>query len=214
VADTTVTKIDRSGFQRRDAPPDAPRVLVSTFSENRGAVLGLVILPRSWSSSRSSRPLVAPAFAVRSSIRDFGAASARLGRKAATRRLSARHRRLSAATCSPVSSMVRSYLALRRRLRDDALSLTGGILVGVIAGYYRGWIDTVIMRLMDIILAFPSLLLALVLVAMLGPSLTNGDDCDRAHPAAAFRSPDPRRRDDREVARLCDRREGSPAPAR
>jgi dipeptide transport system permease protein len=54
------------------------------------------------------------------------------------------------------------------------LSLTGGIIVGLIAGYYRGWIDTVIMRLMDIILAFPSLLLALVLVAILGPSLTNG----------------------------------------
>ncbi|PLU61991.1 dipeptide ABC transporter permease DppC, partial [Sinorhizobium medicae] len=53
------------------------------------------------------------------------------------------------------------------------LSLTGGILVGVIAGYFRGWIDTVIMRLMDIILAFPSLLLALVLVAVLGPGLTN-----------------------------------------
>ncbi|CAD7047828.1 peptide transporter [Pseudorhizobium endolithicum] len=54
------------------------------------------------------------------------------------------------------------------------LSLTSGILIGVIAGYYRGWIDTAIMRLMDIILAFPSLLLALVLVAILGPGLTNG----------------------------------------
>ena len=54
------------------------------------------------------------------------------------------------------------------------LSLTSGILIGVIAGYYRGWVDTVIMRLMDIILAFPSLLLALVLVAILGPGLING----------------------------------------
>lgn len=53
------------------------------------------------------------------------------------------------------------------------LSLTGGIIVGVIAGYSRGWIDTFIMRIMDIILAFPSLLLALVLVAILGPGLTN-----------------------------------------
>jgi dipeptide transport system permease protein len=53
------------------------------------------------------------------------------------------------------------------------LALTGGIIVGVIAGYCRGWVDTVIMRLMDIILAFPSLLLALVLVAVLGPGLTN-----------------------------------------
>jgi dipeptide transport system permease protein len=54
------------------------------------------------------------------------------------------------------------------------LSLSSGIVIGVIAGYYQGWIDTAIMRLMDIILAFPSLLLALVLVAILGPGLTNG----------------------------------------
>jgi len=53
------------------------------------------------------------------------------------------------------------------------LALTGGITVGLIAGYFRGWVDALIMRLMDIILAFPSLLLALVLVALLGPSLTN-----------------------------------------
>ena len=54
-----------------------------------------------------------------------------------------------------------------------AIALVAGILVGVIAGYFRGWVDTVIMRLMDIILAFPSLLLALTLVAVLGPGLDN-----------------------------------------
>jgi dipeptide transport system permease protein len=53
------------------------------------------------------------------------------------------------------------------------IALVGGIALGVVAGYFRGWVDTVIMRLMDIILAFPSLLLALVLVAVLGPGLTN-----------------------------------------
>jgi dipeptide transport system permease protein len=53
------------------------------------------------------------------------------------------------------------------------VALVAGILIGVIAGYFRGWIDTVIMRVMDIILAFPSLLLALTLVAVLGPGLTN-----------------------------------------
>ncbi|TIX75363.1 MAG: ABC transporter permease subunit, partial [Mesorhizobium sp.] len=52
-------------------------------------------------------------------------------------------------------------------------SLTSGIILGVLAGYFRGWVDTLIMRVMDVILAFPSLLLALVLVAILGPGLFN-----------------------------------------
>lgn len=48
-----------------------------------------------------------------------------------------------------------------------------GVTLGLLAGFYRGWVDAVIMRVMDIILAFPSLLLALVLVAILGPGLFN-----------------------------------------
>ncbi|MEK1887802.1 MAG: ABC transporter permease subunit [Phyllobacterium sp.] len=54
-----------------------------------------------------------------------------------------------------------------------SLSVVSGVLVGLIAGYFRGRTDTIIMRVMDIILAFPSLLLALVLVAVLGPGLLN-----------------------------------------
>ena len=54
-----------------------------------------------------------------------------------------------------------------------AFAATGGIIVGLIAGFAPKWLDTIIMRIMDIVLAFPSLLLALVLVAILGPSLTN-----------------------------------------
>jgi dipeptide transport system permease protein len=54
-----------------------------------------------------------------------------------------------------------------------AVSALGGIVIGLIAGFAPRWLDTLIMRVMDIILAFPSLLLALVLVAILGPSLTN-----------------------------------------
>lgn len=54
-----------------------------------------------------------------------------------------------------------------------SLSLVVGVLVGLVAGFVGGTVDTLIMRLMDIILAFPSLLLALALVAILGPSLTN-----------------------------------------
>lgn len=54
-----------------------------------------------------------------------------------------------------------------------AIALVGGSIIGLVAGFFGGWIDTVIMRVMDVILAFPSLLLALVLVAILGPGLTN-----------------------------------------
>jgi len=52
-------------------------------------------------------------------------------------------------------------------------ALVSGVILGLLAGYFRGLVDIVIMRVMDIILAFPSLLLALVLVAILGPSLQN-----------------------------------------
>ncbi|MBT5928765.1 MAG: ABC transporter permease subunit [Rhodobacteraceae bacterium] len=51
--------------------------------------------------------------------------------------------------------------------------LTVGVFLGLIAAFNRGFIENVIMRTMDIILAFPSLLMALALVAILGPSLEN-----------------------------------------
>jgi len=54
-----------------------------------------------------------------------------------------------------------------------SIALVGGIVIGLLAGFFGGWVDSVIMRVMDVILAFPSLLLALVLVAVLGPGLTN-----------------------------------------
>ena len=54
-----------------------------------------------------------------------------------------------------------------------SVALVFGVILGLVAGFFRGRVDTIIMRLMDIILSFPSLLLALVLVAILGPSLIN-----------------------------------------
>ena len=53
------------------------------------------------------------------------------------------------------------------------LSLAAGISLGLIAGFARGVVEIGIMRLMDIMLALPSLLLAIVIVAILGPSLIN-----------------------------------------
>jgi peptide/nickel transport system permease protein len=48
-----------------------------------------------------------------------------------------------------------------------------GILLGSTAGFFGGWVDNAIMRVMDVLLAFPSLLLAIAIVAVLGPGLIN-----------------------------------------
>ena len=52
-------------------------------------------------------------------------------------------------------------------------AITIGITLGSIAGFFGGWADNVIMRLMDVLLAFPSLLLAIAIVAVIGPGLQN-----------------------------------------
>jgi len=54
-----------------------------------------------------------------------------------------------------------------------SISLAAGICLGLIAGFARGTVEILIMRLMDIMLTMPSLLLAIVIVAILGPGLTN-----------------------------------------
>lgn len=53
------------------------------------------------------------------------------------------------------------------------LSLSIGVFLGLMAGYVRGIVDTIIMRVADIMLAVPSLLFAIAIVAILGPSLVN-----------------------------------------
>ncbi|GIN64223.1 peptide ABC transporter permease [Robertmurraya siralis] len=52
-------------------------------------------------------------------------------------------------------------------------SIVVGCLLGILAGYYGKWVDTIISRFFDILLAFPSILLAIAIVAVLGPSLKN-----------------------------------------
>jgi len=48
-----------------------------------------------------------------------------------------------------------------------------GTLIGLVAGYAGGWVDNIIMRIMDVLLAFPSLLLAITIVTIYGPGLQN-----------------------------------------
>ncbi len=51
------------------------------------------------------------------------------------------------------------------------LTITVGALIGAVSGYYRGWVDQVFMRLVDLIMAFPGILLAMCITSLLGPSL-------------------------------------------
>ncbi|WP_053227995.1 ABC transporter permease [Spirochaeta cellobiosiphila] len=53
------------------------------------------------------------------------------------------------------------------------ISLVVGGTIGLISGYFGGWIDRIVMRLIDIMLAFPYILLTIVIVALLGPNLVN-----------------------------------------
>ena len=58
-------------------------------------------------------------------------------------------------------------------LTTVSVSAAVGIVVGLLAGYLGGWVEQALMRLVDVLLAFPGLLLAIALVAVLGPGLTN-----------------------------------------
>ncbi|MDX6768705.1 MAG: ABC transporter permease [Elusimicrobiota bacterium] len=63
--------------------------------------------------------------------------------------------------------------AFKVALQVVLVSVVIGIVLGGIAGFYGGWVDEVLMRFTDIILAFPDIVLAVVIVAVRGPSLTN-----------------------------------------
>ena len=54
-----------------------------------------------------------------------------------------------------------------------AAAMVVGVMLGVIGGFYTGWIETIVMRLTDILMAFPYILLAIAIVGGLGPGLRN-----------------------------------------
>jgi dipeptide transport system permease protein len=138
------------------------------FSENRGAVIGLVVFVLLVLAAVFA-PLVAP-FSPSEQFRDAllmappwaggGRPEFWLGTDAVGRDILSR-------------LIYGARFSLFIGIFVVGISLAGGIVIGLIAGYFRGWIETIIMRLMDVILALPALLLALVLVVILGPGLIN-----------------------------------------
>ncbi|HBV2256421.1 TPA: ABC transporter permease, partial [Klebsiella pneumoniae] len=55
-----------------------------------------------------------------------------------------------------------------------AITLPVGLLVGILSGYYGGWLERILMRFTDVVMSMPRLILAFAFVAMLGPGLVNG----------------------------------------
>lgn len=66
-----------------------------------------------------------------------------------------------------------SRLSLQIGVSTVTFAIIVGVILGAVAGFVGGWTDNIIMRVMDVLLAFPSLLLSIAIVAVLGPGLIN-----------------------------------------
>ena len=151
-----------------EAPPGPIREFWSHFRENKGAVLGLYIIifmgvvallapllaPHSPFEQYRDALLMPPVWADGGSWR-FWLGTDDVGRDILSRLIYG------------------ARLSLLTGVIVVTLSLAAGIILGLTAGFFRGTVETLIMRLMDIMLALPSLLLAIAIVAILGPSLEN-----------------------------------------
>jgi dipeptide transport system permease protein len=152
----------------QSAPPHPLREMWNYFRQNRGAVIGLVVVclivltalfadiiaPHPPTLQYRDATLVPPAWQAGGSSR-FLLGTDPVGRDMLSRILHG------------------ARLSLIIGLVSVSLSLSIGIVLGLVAGYYRGIVEVAIMRMMDIMLALPSLLLAVAIVAILGPGLIN-----------------------------------------
>lgn len=155
-----------SGFQ--GAPPHPLREFWDYFRQNRGAVIGLaivaglilvallaeVIAPHSPIEQFRENTLVPPVWQQGGSTK-FLLGTDPVGRDILSRLIHG------------------TRLSLAIGLVSVSLSLCIGVVLGLLAGFYRGVIEFAVMRLMDIMLAVPTLLLAIAVVAILGPGLMN-----------------------------------------
>jgi dipeptide transport system permease protein len=151
-----------------DAAPSRTRTFAASYLQNRGAVAGLVLVillilcaaladviaPHPPNLQYRDVTLAPPAWAHGGSWR-FPLGTDPVGRDMLSRLIHG------------------TRLSLAIGLVSVAISLGLGVLLGLVAGFFRGMVDTVIMRAMDVMLALPSLLLAIAVVAILGPGLVN-----------------------------------------
>ncbi len=159
---------DSLGREFQPAPPSRFREFWRAFAQNRGAVIGLslvallvvlalgadVIAPHPPNEQYRDFTLAPPAWNADGSAR-FPLGTDPVGRDILSRLIHG------------------TRLSLLIGIISVAISLSLGAILGLVAGYFRGVVDTAIMRLMDVMLALPSLLLAIAVVAILGPGLIN-----------------------------------------
>jgi dipeptide transport system permease protein len=150
------------------APPGPWREFWMAFSANRGAVAGLVVvgvlfllaLLAPWIAPHGPAVTNSAAFLKPPVWQAGGSAQFLLGTDAIGRDI--------------LSRLIHgARLSLSIGVAVVAISVAVGIALGLVAGFARGITEIAIMRLMDIILTLPSLLLAIVIVAILGPGLVN-----------------------------------------
>jgi dipeptide transport system permease protein len=149
-------------------PPGPLREFWGYFSANPGAVAGLVIVLTvvllavlaPWLAPYSPDLTNNQAFLRPPAWQEGGSSAYLLGTDAIGRDMLSR-------------LMHGARLSLLIGVAVVALSIVVGILLGLVAGFWRGVVEIAIMRLMDIILTLPSLLLAIVIVAILGPGIMN-----------------------------------------
>lgn len=150
------------------APPGPWREFWTAFSANRGAVIGLVTivvlllvaLLAPWIAPHAPNETNSAVFLQPPAWQQGGSMSYLLGTDAIGRDILSR-------------LMHGARLSLSIGVAVVVLSVVAGVVLGLIAGFFRGILEIAIMRLMDIVLTLPSLLLAIVIVAILGPGLVN-----------------------------------------
>ncbi len=137
------------------------RLTVRRFFKNRGATAGLIVV-LALIMMAIFAPHLTPyePFAVSDNLLDAPSSRHLLGTDPLGRDL------LS-------MIIVGSRISLQVGLVAVGIALVVGTTLGLIAGYLEGWMDNVIMRCMDVLLAFPGILLALVIIAVLGSGLFN-----------------------------------------
>ena len=150
------------------APPGPLREFWGAFSANRGAVAGLIVIAglllaalfAPWLAPHAPNETNSSVFLQPPFWRQGGSLQYLLGTDAIGRDILSR-------------LIWGARLSLSIGIAVVAVSMVLGIALGLIAGFARGLVEIAILRLMDIVLTLPSLLLAIVIVAILGPGLIN-----------------------------------------